>query len=456
MQFFVIRFGVLGEGRPDPDEMSFKDKVKYAEENDIIKGSKKEDDVMTRAELAYAVYGLSDPEKAEASYKEDYGKEFKDAKDLPGRMEDAVYWSVSEKIMYPSSKGKFSPDKEVMGQELVMTLDRMMRHEQFVLSDPSEGQNGAGEEEPAKVTDGKNAVDCAQDEIKKFNKAGLLAGAAPKLEPAKGITYDKAADILVRTAVAMDSDKTRNGEEYKPIPELSGLEKKFKNEIKDKEGEWSLYVKCFDTGEELLVGNKQMVSASLIKLFVAGTYFDEIKKGNLTENAVSKDHLDLMISESSNTSWESLERIMGGGSWQAGMDKVNAFAKANGYDDTKRHLIIDGRSVNYTSAKDVGEVLDLIYNRKYVSKDASEVILGHMLDQVHTNKIPSGLPEGVKVANKTGELGTNEHDSAIVWADNCTYEIVIMSEGVNIRSIGYKEVAQISNVVYKYMTETED
>ncbi|MBQ3924505.1 MAG: serine hydrolase, partial [Firmicutes bacterium] len=123
---------------------------------------------------------------------------------------------------------------------------------------------------------------------------------------------------------------------------------------------------------------------------------------------------------------------------------------------TKRHLIIDGRSVNYTSAKDVGEVLDLIYNRKYVSKDASEVILGHMLDQVHTNKIPSGLPEGVKVANKTGELGTNEHDSAIVWADNCTYEIVIMSEGVNIRSIGYKEVAQISNVVYKYMTETED
>ena len=76
-----------------------------------------------------------------------------------------------------------------------------------------------------------------------------------------------------------------------------------------------------------------------------------------------------------------------------------------------------------------------------------------MLKQVHVNKIPAGIPEGVKIANKTGELNTNEHDSAIVWTKKCTYAIVIMTEDVNRAQIGYRNVADLSEAVYLYMTQ---
>ena len=448
LQFFIIRYGVLGNRTPDPDEMSDADKVSYAQKNDMIMSSEDADDVMDRAGLSFAVCGLSEPEDADGSFEDTYGRSFKDVEDagLGGAENEAIYRSLVEKVMYPASEKKFAPEKEVTTEDFIMALDRKIRQQRVTLTEP--------EEAPPAVSDIDAAHDYAQKTIKRFEKYGLLKGAGTKIKPTKPITIGKAADILIRTKNAIDADRKKEGKEYKPLPELAGLEKAFNKEVKDKEGTWSLYVKCLDTGETLTVNSKQMVSASLIKLFVAGTYFDQVKKGKLEETYASKDHLDLMISESSNTSWVDLETIIGG-SEQEGVNMVNNFIRENGYDDTGRLITPSstGERANYTSVKDVGEVIDKIYMGTYISKDASKVILGHMLDQTHKNKIPAGLPDGVKSANKTGELATNEHDSGIVWTDRCVYEIVIMSEGVNISSVGYKEVANVSKLVYEYMTK---
>ena len=455
MQFFVIRFGIFGNEGPDPDEMTYKEKTQYASKNGLTNGPRKEDAEMTKADLALMMYRTAVPadQDEEASAKSEYtdgnGAAFKDVDegDLSKDMKEAAYWCALHSVLYPVREGRFGAEDTVKVQDAVCTLARLAGYEKVTFSKP--------EEDPPEITDTKKASEYARDDIEEMEKTGVLKEFGSEIGPQENVTFGKMTDAAIRMRNALDADKKREADDYDPIPGLYGLKDVFKKTTKDFEGTWSMYIKCFDTGETLVIGNKQMVSASLIKLYVAGVYFDELKKGRIEENAGSKDDLHLMISESSNSAWEDLEKYTAGGSVSAGWAKVNRFAKAGGYDQTERHVQskTGPGTANYTSVRDVGKVLDKLYFGKYVSKEASKRILGHMLEQVHVNKIPAGIPDGVKIANKTGELEGQEHDSAIVWTKNCTYALVIMTEGVNRAQIGYKNVADLSEAVYIYMTQ---
>ena len=57
--------------------------------------------------------------------------------------------------------------------------------------------------------------------------------------------------------------------------------------------------------------------------------------------------------------------------------------------------------------------MERIYKGKCVSPEASEAFLTLLLNQEHVNKIPAGLPERTKCANKTGDTDEVQHDAAI-------------------------------------------
>lgn len=46
------------------------------------------------------------------------------------------------------------------------------------------------------------------------------------------------------------------------------------------------------------------------------------------------------------------------------------------------------------------------------------------------NKLPAGLPEETRTANKTGELDNTENDSCIVYGDRQTYVISVLADDV--------------------------
>ena len=50
-----------------------------------------------------------------------------------------------------------------------------------------------------------------------------------------------------------------------------------------------------------------------------------------------------------------------------------------------------------------------------------------LLAQTRRWKIPSGIPSGIKVANKTGETSSVEHDMAIVYGKKKDYIICVFS-----------------------------
>ena len=57
-------------------------------------------------------------------------------------------------------------------------------------------------------------------------------------------------------------------------------------------------------------------------------------------------------------------------------------------------------------------------------------MLNLLKQQERTWKIPAGLPQGVKSANKTGELPDTENDAAIVFGETADYILCVMAQGL--------------------------
>lgn len=235
--------------------------------------------------------------------------------------------------------------------------------------------------------------------------------------------------------------------ELKAVVEVESVRKPLEDYISTLSGDWAVYLKNLNNDEVLMINDHQMPSASLIKLFVAGTYFEQLESGALGASPRTERDLSMMISWSDNTAWEDLETCIGGGSYMKGLQMVTDFARAHGYEDTGR--LIGGASVysgnNLTSVSDVGRVLDEILSGTYVSESASASILDLMKEQHITTKIPAGLPDGIESANKTGELVGIENDAAVVYGLNTEYILVVMSDGNN---VGTGPVVRISEIVY--------
>ncbi|MGN0153612.1 MAG: serine hydrolase [Lachnospiraceae bacterium] len=221
-------------------------------------------------------------------------------------------------------------------------------------------------------------------------------------------------------------------------------------------GTWSIYVKDIENDEYLSINNVQHFSASLIKLYCAAAAYDLIEKGTLEETENIDSLLAQMISVSDNDAFNLMvmncapnhNHVTGRGIIQDYIDK-------EGYQDTTITSILvptkykapssPGR--NYTTVEDCGMLLEKIYKGKCVSPKSSDKFLDLLLNQTHINKIPAGLPEGTKCANKTGDTNEVQHDAAIVYSPNRTYIICVMSSNCG---AAIPNIQKISKTVYEY------
>ncbi len=253
---------------------------------------------------------------------------------------------------------------------------------------------------------------------------------------------------------------------------METLEPKLTEMLESYQGEWSAYVKNLDSGEEILINNQPMYSASLIKAFVLADSYNEMdsikanegqklkKEADSPEVKVKVDDLiQNMITVSDNESFNELVRLQSEkNDFKEGAEKINEYLKEEEYEDTSvQHTLAPSASPstglggrNTTSVKDCGMLLERIYEGECVSEEASEEMLNILLQQEVDWKIPSGLAEDVKVANKTGETDTSQHDIAIVYGDKTTYIFCVMSqdcpEGTAIHNI-----QDLSRMVYYHL-----
>ena len=267
---------------------------------------------------------------------------------------------------------------------------------------------------------------------------------APSSDPKKAVTPSPDAK-----GSATPSPDVKKSVTPEPENSLTDLKKELEKMLKKYDGTWSVYCKRLDTDESICINDTSLISASLIKLYVFGAVMDDIEKGKLDFDDWSEP-LELMIEYSDNESCNILINAAGG------FEAVNAFIKKQGYKNTElyRYMLEKDTIENYTSARECGKLLEDVLDGKYVSKDASELLLYHMEHQDTLYKIPAGVPENVKTANKTGELEDAEHDAAIVYSPACTYILVVMSNDLEpYYNDGISQVCEISKTVYNYLND---
>jgi beta-lactamase class A len=101
--------------------------------------------------------------------------------------------------------------------------------------------------------------------------------------------------------------------------------------------------------------------------------------------------------------------------------------------------------------EDCGALLEKIYRGECVSSEASDAMLNLLLNQTVVWKIPSGLPSGVVCANKTGENDSNQNDIAIVYGENTTFILCVMSENYIVEGDAFDHIQKIAGMTYTYL-----
>ncbi|HEV3052945.1 MAG TPA: serine hydrolase, partial [Longimicrobium sp.] len=109
---------------------------------------------------------------------------------------------------------------------------------------------------------------------------------------------------------------------------------------------------------------------------------------------------------------------------------------------------------NLCTADGMLDVLRTIEERKAFSEDSSQQMLNILHAQEFRSGIPAKLPDGVRVAHKTGEISTVAHDAGIVYVPNRKpYAVVVLTEWDAGKTSGRSDtIARISLAVFDHLT----
>ena len=205
------------------------------------------------------------------------------------------------------------------------------------------------------------------------------------------------------------------------------------------------------SAECYLHNSHAMRSASMIKVFILAATMDKVSLGEASLDEVMTLHasdmvggagvlagygdgaqlplrevLRLMITESDNTATNMvIDRI--------GMEAINSYIKAHGYQDTiLQRKMMDMQAINaglenYSSVQDLGGIFSRIYQHACVDDELDLVMLEFLIGQTDTDCFPAALP-GRTIAHKTGALAGLYDDGGIIYQDGKDVILVIMTE----------------------------
>ena len=228
-------------------------------------------------------------------------------------------------------------------------------------------------------------------------------------------------------------------------------------------GTWSVYVCNLAKNTEGAINDQKMQAASLIKLYIMGAVYEDYDSLSTTYGKETLDNnLNSMITVSDNDAANKLVNSLGGGDDAAGMARVNKFCQDHGYTNTSMgRLLLQSNEYgdNYTSVSDCGHFLKEIYQSNAGTAESTlahtDAMYSLLKMQQRRNKIPANLPDGVKVANKTGELDDVENDAGIIYntAKNIDLVVCFMSQDLTDSSEAQAVIAQDSRLIYGYYNE---
>lgn len=249
------------------------------------------------------------------------------------------------------------------------------------------------------------------------------------------------------------------------------------NEFKKSDIEYSFFIKKLDFSNFNLEFKQRELfpAASLIKLPILAAAFYAIKENKVSlKKTVTINKKDItggsgkiktlslpqeftfeailqsMISSSDNTAANKVIEILG-------FEYINGIFKKLGLSDTKlvRKMMdfsLRSKGVeNYTNARDIANLLEKIYRKKFVNKKLSNLALSFLKKQKVNDRLPRYLPSKAIVAHKTGLERGVVHDAGIVFSPKANYLICVLVKGSRNYAKVKKFIAQVSLLAYNLM-----
>lgn len=235
---------------------------------------------------------------------------------------------------------------------------------------------------------------------------------------------------------------------------MSDLMEQLTSQLPVNNGEWSVYVCDLNNGYESFYQNHAMQSASLIKLYIMGAIYEDYDNIIATYGKENVDNnLYNMITVSDNDAANTLTNYLGGGNDDEGMRVVTSFCQEHGFvNSSMGRLLLHSNEFgdNYTSVVDCGRFLKAIRENNTDEFPHAEDMFNLLAQQQVKHKIPSQLPEGVRTANKTGELDNVENDAGIIY--DVANEVVLVFMSQNLTEVGNAQtsIGSLSRLIYDY------
>ena len=139
---------------------------------------------------------------------------------------------------------------------------------------------------------------------------------------------------------------------------------------------------------------------------------------------------------------------------RVGMENVNALMDSLGLAHTRlRRKMMDLKAAgegreNISTPAEMMTLLEDLYRGKVLNKEMTADFF-KMLSTPKNSFIPRDLPEGLKIANKPGELEGVRNDSGVVFVENRPYVICVMTTYLHRERDGEEAIAKISAAAYR-------
>jgi beta-lactamase class A len=160
--------------------------------------------------------------------------------------------------------------------------------------------------------------------------------------------------------------------------------------------------------------------------------------------------MELMITLSSNLATNILVQ-------EAGAERVTATMRSLGADSIQVLRGVEDTPAfeaglsNTTTARDLGIIMSALGRKEIGTPESAQEMLDIMARQHWREKIPALLPEGTRVAHKTGSITGINHDAGVVYPEGASpFALVILTRGFQEREAAEAAMAGIARRIYDF------
>lgn len=164
--------------------------------------------------------------------------------------------------------------------------------------------------------------------------------------------------------------------------------------------------------------------------------------------------VNYMISVSDNTAALALLDLVG-------TDNVNLTLQANGLEATRLRIGWPTKDwggpagENTTTAREMGTLLEKIATGEILNEKASQQAIQFLSQKQQASWLPDMLPNGIRVAHKSGELTGVRSDAGIVYAPGGAFVAVVLTKDIDDYDKAANTIAGVARDAYDYFKTGE-